>query len=442
MVSVIYKTLFKVQILHEYYLTKTDETTVFDNLNNKESFLTDNFDKNIPSVSDDLLYELPQVIQNLFSNFHLRLLPDYTGFSVLTEVRENFLADGTIGYKPLVQLPATANLIVQLSLKNNLLDVVTDSRINKTIPGAYYFTNEDLITARKFPTLSSGIPLFDLSYTYEQGELYIDDNGKIFQFDLDEPVSGFGYANTRDQLLVPLQFTYSFAKADNVTHAIFELKNKKGEIVRSYEFDNELPLQKITINFRNNQSPKLDSSIDTIISLPQSTVAAENIYMLNVTVNNSKTLMHTLIFWDDDTSMNRCWAVINIKPGVTNTDFCLYNADGTIKYSKLPDGSVTAIPVFEVRLKSRIVYWRYINNRLGKLKGDSGDPFLEQEGNNLVSKKPKPSAYLPTLYKDDNDNNLHYFPNPDSNGRIIVDGKKFYTDILVPESKMFPVDSS
>ena len=442
MASVIYKTLFKVQILHEYYLTNSDETTVFDNLNNKDSFLTENFGRNIPSVSDDLLYELPQVIQDMFSNFHLRLVPDYAGFSVFTEVRENFLADGAIAYKPLVQVPAAGNLIVQLSLKNNLLNIVTDSRINKTIPGAYYFTNEDIITARKFPALSANIPLFDPSYIYEQGELYVDDQGKIFQFDLDEPVSGFGYANTRDQLLVPLQFTYSFDKADNVTQAIFELKNNKGKIVRTYNFENELPLQKVTINFRNNQSPKLDSSIDAITTLPQSIVSAENIYTLNVTVNNTKTMMHKLIFWEDDSLLNKCWAVINIKPAVTNADFCLFNPDGTIKYSKLPDGSATPAPVFEVRLKSRILYWRYINNKFAKLKGGTGDPFLEQEGNNLVSKKPRPSSYLPLLYKDDSDNSLHYLPNPESNDRIIVDGEKFYANIFVPESKMFPLDST
>src|SRR6185312_13749754 len=180
--SVIYKTLFKGQILHEYYLTNSDETTVFDKLNNKDIFLRDNFGKNIPCVSNDLQYRLPKVIQDLFNNYHLRLLPDYVGFSILTEVKETILADGTIAYKPLVQLPANANLLVQLSFKNNLLATVTNKRIKKNIPAIYYFTNEDIPSVKTFPVLSAGIPAFDSSYTYEQGELYTDSSGNICLF--------------------------------------------------------------------------------------------------------------------------------------------------------------------------------------------------------------------------------------------------------------------
>jgi hypothetical protein len=451
MAGIIYKTLFEIQLLHEYYLTNSDGTTIFDSTINKTDFLLDRFSKDLASVNDSVLYEVPASMESFFKNYYLHLVPKYSGFAVLARVNEQKLPDGTTAYKPFVTLPPDANIPVQLSLKNNLLNAVTNTRINKAVPFAYYFTNEDVITDKTFPFLTADIPLFDPAYIYEQGELYVNDQNNVCIFYLNGdapdflPVEGNSYANTSDQLIVPLQFTYGFDPIDNVTHAKFELNDHSGKTVRTYEFKNDLPLKNVTINFSNDQSPKPDSTKEKIITLPQSVVSAENIYTLNVTVNELKTLIHKVIFFEGDNSLTQCWAIINIKPAVDNPDFSLYDADGLIKYRKQLTGETETIlpaPVFEVRVKSRINYWRYINDKSGKLKTDSSDPFLEREGNNnLVSKTPRPASYLLTLYKDDNDNTL-YLPNPVSDERITIEGRKLYADILVPESKMFPLDTS
>lgn len=454
MASVIYKTLFKVQILHEYYLTNSDETTVFDNLNNKDSFLTDNFGKNIPSVSDDLLYQLPQVIQDLFSNCHLRLLPDYAGFSVLTEVGENVLADGTIVYKPLVQIPSTANLIVQLSLKNNLLATVTNKRINKNIPAVYYFTNEDIPSAKTFPVLSAYVLVFDSSYTYEQGELYTDTSGKLCLFYINGSskdflsVTGDGYANTSDEILVPLEFIYRFNATDNVTKANFELTDHTGKTVRSYAFTSDLPIKRQLINFSYNQNPAIaNPPDDPIASLPLSGVSAETVYNLSVTINDATNIVRKLIFYDGNDILTGCWGFVNIKPQVTNTEYNLYDASGLILSRKKPDGTMTPSPVFEVRVKSRPTFWRYINNRNAVLKVDTVSSFLQRDGtNNLASKLPRNASAMPRMFTvKDNTGKIteeEFLPNPEVDGQISIEGQKFYTDIVVPQSSLFPVDTS
>ncbi len=456
MASIIYKTLFKVQILHEYYLTNSDETTIFDNLNNKESFLSNNFTRNLPSVSNDLSYEIPQAIQEMFSNSHLRLITDYMGFSILTEVKQNVLDDGTIVYKPLVQLSPTTNIIVQLTGKNNLVANVTNKRINKNIPAIYYFTNEDIPSAKSFPVLSADIPVYDSTYTYEQGELYTDSSGQISLFYLNGsnpgflPVAGNGYANINDEILVPLQFTYRFNASDSVTKVVFELKDYTGKTVRNYTFASTIPIKNQFINFSYDQNPaKVDPPVDPIACLPLSDVSAKNIYDLFVTLNNNNNpILQKLIFFDGDANpLSGCWGIVNIKPQVANSEFNLYDADGLILNRRKTDGTEIPAPVFELRIKSRYCFWRYINDRNAVLKVDAGSPFLQRDGtNNLASKLPRNASALPRMFTiKDNTGKIteeEFLPNPEEESQVIIEGQKFYKDILVPQSSMFPVDTS
>ncbi len=153
MPGTVYKTLFGVQLLHEYYLTDIDETTVFQDMAKKEIFLESMFDKDVPSVSSSILYQIPLALTALLKDYQLRLIPTYAGFSILTQVIEKTLDDGTIVYDPVVRLSADTSLPVLLSLKDNLLKAVTNTRINKNIPAVYFFTNQDLDTKKTFPVL-------------------------------------------------------------------------------------------------------------------------------------------------------------------------------------------------------------------------------------------------------------------------------------------------
>ena len=448
MANIIYKTLFSVQLLHEYYVINNDGSSLFDGNINTADFLLDIFNKDVTSISNSFLYEVPDAFKSIFKNYYLHIVPNYTGFSVMSRVLQEKLPDGTITYKPFIKLPDNLNIPVQLSLRNNLINAVTDMRINRAIPAAYYFTNEDILTARTFPALSAAIPPFDPAYTYEQGELYINDQTKVCLFYMAGnapsflPVKGNSYANTRDELVVPLQFTYRFNEEDTVSSSHFQLNDHTGKPIRNYVFASSNPVKNVTINFRFNQVTNPDVPLDPVLTLPGASVTEENIYTLIVTVNDIKVYTHQLIFFEAAGAAAPCWAIVSIRPKVANTAYDIYDANGFIKFRKHADGSEESAPVFEIRIKSRSTFWRYINDKNGKLKIDNNDPFLERAGNNLVTKIPKPASYLTTAFKNINDQTLHYLPNPESNERIMIDGGKVYTDVRVPESKMFPLEDT
>ncbi len=453
MSRVIYKTLFEVQLLHEYYVTNVDGINIFNDINNKEAFLQNRFNKSLSSISNDVVYQLPNPVDEMFRNHYLKLVPAYSGFSILARVYEVVLADGTILYEPYVKLPSNANLLTLVSLKNHQLAAVTNKRINQPIPAAYYFTNLDIISTQAFPVLAAGVPDFDESYHYQQGELYVDENNNTVLYFLDGnnpvflPVKVDGYASSSDELVVPLQFIYKFNAGDKVTKANFELTDSKGNIVRSYLFENNQPLQKQAVNFTHIKSTQINPGETTVLSLPLSPFNASVVYSLKVTINDAKILLHKIIFFDNKQDLQSCLAIVNINPVAENPQFSLYAEDGFIKHRKLPDGAVTPAPVFEVRIKSRVSFWRYINEKHAKLKADTYPDFLQRSGsNNLVSKVPRPFTALAGTYvlRDENGKIISekYLPNPQSDERLTIEEQKIYADIQVATSAMFPLDTS
>lgn len=437
MVKTIYKTLFEVKFLHEFYLTDKEGTTVFDLVNQTDriGFLFNRFEEGLSSIDNDILFEIPDFLEVDFQRYHLHLLNTYSGFEILSEVKEKVMPDGSTRYESLTKLPDAYNLFVLISKKTNTLNFVSNSRIKNAIPFRYYFSNEDLATSKTFPFLSNDISAFDLTNIYEQGELASFGSNDIRQFyrsnntDKWNPVSGTGYANENDRLVVPWEFNYSFDVAENITDAKFELRDTNGNVIRTYEFKDANPLQNISLNFRNDK-----------VSLPPLiAILTGTIYSLNVTVNNTRTILNKVIFFESD-SVNDYWGVVSIKPKVTNAAFNLYASDGTIVLSKSSAGQVSAAPVFEIRVKSRLTYWRYINDKKGNLKlSPETTDLLDSVGNNLVSKTPKTASYLTTFFKNDLDNKFYYLPNPVTYDMISSEDRQFYTDIPIPESKMFPV---
>ncbi|MDH7460645.1 hypothetical protein QEG73_05125 [Chitinophagaceae bacterium 26-R-25] len=443
MADINYKKLFTVQLLHEYYLTDKNNTSLFDSNLSNDDYLLEMFGLDVPSVSKNFVYEVPDMMPNIFQNYQLRIVPEYAGFSVMARVTQTTLPDQTKAYKPFVKLPDDLNIIIQLTATNQLINAVTNRRINKAIPTAYYFTNEDLDTAKVFPELTGMVPDHDESYSYEQGELFMDSGSiKLFYFNgttaASLPVNGSSYASSTDEIIAPLQFVYKFDDSDIVTSAVFTLNDHAGVTVRTFKIANNQPFRNVQLNFTHDQSTKNGVPEASIQVLPGSANTQENAYTLNVVVNNDKSYSHKLMFYEYRTSVP--WALISIKPVVANEEFCLYDTDGFIRYRKNPDGSVVSAPVYEVRVKSRNTFWRYINDENKKL-----DPrgtqlaidFLQAEGNNLITKKPRDISFLATSFGADK-----YLPNPENDGRIKIENGKFYSDIAVSRSTTFPLDTS
>src|SRR5580700_5123152 len=170
--KLLYKILFEVKILHEYFLTNPDQTSVFQAAKQADrlTWLSNRYAKDQPVLSEDVQFQLPSGMARLFKNQKLILLKSWAGFQVAIQVNE-VQSGGTVAYAPAVPLPADCNILILVQQQVGQFGRLTNSRMQRPIPSLYYFSNEKLTSAKTAPVLSTAISAQSSSYTYEQGEL-------------------------------------------------------------------------------------------------------------------------------------------------------------------------------------------------------------------------------------------------------------------------------
>lgn len=446
--AVLYKILFEIKVLHEFYLTLPNGQTVFglpaqtDRIN----FLFDRFARGDRDFNNEIHFDLPEQVRKTFSNYRLKLLPSYAGCKVGMEVQKETLPDDTVVYRPKILLPDDLNISILLVRESNAWDGYTGTILQRVTNAVYYFSNENVSGAKTFPVLSNGIPAFDAAHLYEQGETASFGINDIRAFYTDKdgnaqwlPVVGTGFVNESDRVLLPLRFFYSFNPLDTVTEALVTLKDSNGDpVVLSrdeyggektvFEFKSDISLKKIMLDFsRGDVRSLLNSAADDALY-----------YTLEVTDSNGVTAIHRFVFLNDaNADLRGSWGLINIRPKVTNPAFNLLDNGGFLLTRIMPDSSKVAPPVFEIRIRSRLSFWRYINDEKKKLKNEHPE-FLFSQNNNLVSLLPQPLSYTAFLLKK-SDNTPYYLPNPLPFEITKAENGKQYTDIVVSESALFPL---
>ncbi|WP_440133005.1 hypothetical protein [Chitinophaga sancti] len=420
----IYKILFEVKVLHEYYLTNPKGDTVFDldNQADRLIFLNDRLDKDAASVNNDISFDLTPELLQLFKDHHLRLLPSYSGCKVGIEVNASFLPDGTRVYTPKIPLPADLPITLFIRVKNPVFHTITNSRIVTPVPATYYFSNDSVLSALNFPSLSSRIADFTAGYTYEQGELatiapnsvkayYSDNNADKWL-----PLHGNDYVNEGDRCLLPLRFNFTFPAGTNVSQATFTLKDGAGTVLNTFVAQNTGGLQKVALNY---------SALSLVNYIK---------YSLEVTGDNGYSWIRPVIF----TNTNG-WATLQFKPRVTNAAFNLLDDQGYLITRKPPVGNINDPPVFELRIPSRLTYWRYVHaNRLPFDQNNYPNELLNYQNGLLISKSPRNSTIQSTYFQKA-DNSFFFLPNPEDYTLLRNENKQLFTEIMLPPSKLFPV---
>ena len=436
----LYKTLFEVKLLHEYYLTNTDGNTIF-SINSQQDrlqFLNEKYNSERPSVNDNLKFVFPEELKQTYKNYNLKLLSTYSGFKVAIRVNQKTLPDGSLVYEPFVRLPEKFGINVLFLKNDNAIDAFTNRRINTPLPLSNFFSNDTIISQPKFPCLTSPIsPILD-GYDYEQGELASFGAGGIAGYYLDElgrqwnSFVGTNFANENDRLLLPLQFYYSFPAGTNVTNAAFILKNNAGETIKSFEWKSIQKIDKRLIHL---------SDIKDIITAPLPATLKDFVFQLVVNGNDGYSNSHYILFNENFYNSNP-WATVCIQSKTSNTDFDLFTQEGYLKKMANAVGLWTDDLVFEVPVKSRFVYWRYINNQGKKLVIDSTTDipkYLFEHENKLLSRRPKAITQSFFLLKEEGGTAEKYFPNPIPGNLKKDDKNRFFYDVMVPESDNFPV---
>ena len=445
----LYNILFEVKVLHEYYLTDPDNTSVFQDARQTDrlKWLDRRYKSEQPAASDDLSFELPSWMTAPFRNQDLRLLDSLSGFQVAVRVNETVQA-GTTVYSPAVALDGNFNLIILMKQQTGQFATLTNSRMRHPVAALYYFSNADLGAAKTAPVLSRRISANLPGYAYEQGELSLSGtnvqlcyyNGTTQAF---ETVPGNGFVNENDRLIVGREFEFNFEESDNVTQAQFVLKDPGGNSVRTTSITGADPLGSVSINFDDAGNPALTP----LVTLPKAGATDAILYSLEVTGNGGYTKTVPLIFYDVASDLQYAWGVIQLQARVANGSMSLLDANGNIYTPVLaaPDQTDSPFPVFEIRCKSRYTFWRYFSEDTTKILNPPTGTianFVAGTTGVLTTLFPIPDTYLPWFFSQNPAATppvFTYLPNPLPEALIEVDGSQLFSDIPVPPSGIFPV---
>lgn len=444
--SIIYKILFEVKLLHEFYLTESKGETIFDLPAQKDrvAFLRDKFNAERESINSDVDFAVPPESAAVFANYHLRLLTTYSGFKVAAEVNALKQPDGSIFYAPKIPLPDDLNIPVLMIKKSVFWDSFSNKTVQPPTDAGYYFSNENITGSKAFPLLAAEVNMFDAGAAYEQGqpvkfgandyrEFYRDDAGNVQWISL----SAAGFANDNDRLLLSSTFYYSFPPAANVSVADIKITDANGNVVTNeygssiseFHFADPAGLRKVRV--------AIDPARLSV--LPAAADHKKALYTMTVNGDNGYSRTQKVFFISDQLRAAGAIGIVSIKPKVPDSALNITDGTGRLLTVKQPDGTVSPMPpVFEIRFSSRRSFWRYINNRKKDLKTGLHPDFLIPKNGALISMVPRPLTYMPTLFRKP-DSTLYYLPAPGPYAGIKIENDKIYSDISVSESDLFPL---
>ena len=448
--KLLYQILFEVKVLHEYYLTDPNNTSVFQDAQQTDrlAWLDKRYKSDQPAGSDDLTFGLPPVMMAPFANQNLRLLDSLSGFQVAVRVNETVLPGGSVVYTPAIALDGNFNLIILMQQASGQFESLTNSRLRRPVSALYYFSNADLGAAKMAPVLSRPISADVPGFEYENGDLSLSGtnvklwyyNGAALDFEI---VPGDGFANENDRLIVGREFDYTFQPADNVTQAQFVLRDPGGNPVRTLSISGTEALGTVTLNFDDAGNPALIP----LVTLPQALATDPILYSLEVSGSGGYSNTVDLIFYESYSDLESAWGVIQLQVRVSNSAMSLLDVNGNLYTPVLaaPDKTGSPFPVFEIRCKSRYTFWRYFSEDTTKILNPPTGTIAEFVAGTtgvLTSLYPIPGTYLPFFFSQNPGATppvFTYLPNPEPDTLVQVDDNQLFSNIPVPESGIFPV---
>jgi hypothetical protein len=349
-----YSRLFEVRILHGFYLDMGDENNFFqlDENDPAELKFRDTVLKRYNLTPGDLIIEPTPSCRKILRNQRMifRMLP--TGFIVGVEAKQEILANGTIAFRPVVEIDPNTRFQFEIKAPNKYWTSFSSIRLRPNVPARFYFSNQHDTGQLNPPSLSltagERSPRF-----YEMGEIARDaaDNqlyeaiagvpsaAQFLSADHWQAIDDFRYVTYRDQMLLPSRFAYRFTPdaGQNITQASFTLSTPTDPDVATITTSGPGPFTEYFLDFK---------ALDV----------QPGRYTLEATGSGGYADTKTVLI-DDDLFQTDLLALVSIghETGLPD-DLKLLEDDGTLRRV----GTVTSYPVFELRFKPRITYWRYI----------------------------------------------------------------------------------
>jgi hypothetical protein len=422
MSTILYKRLFEVRILHDYFLSKADLTSYYTlSENDKDEFLKSRISREQYNTGNYLEVVPSASTQTIFDNYRLRIATTPSGFIVGVKVKPQLNDIGEEKYLPTIALNGDLRLGFHLRIKDTGFNTYTNLKIRQPASARYYFSNTNADNVKDFPSLSLPTADFQSGKTYEPGELAFV--GGNLQEALEETTSsdasawrqvdGNGYANEQDRTLLPKLFPYTLSEETGV--AEFTLKKQDSTVVKKVTFNTSGAIQTLYLDFRQ-------SDIE------------DGHYLLEISTDSfTETVPVDL---SDELYRRTDAGAMVIKTDVTDTDFRVLNNDGTLITKINADDTSVPHPLFEIRFKRRGTYWRYRSDTGGNLKATADtQPFLNEVGSDLITKDLRPLTYYPTFFANPPQPEV-YLPNPKRDS-VKKEEKNFFSDMYVSPIKGF-----
>ncbi len=428
--SIIFKRLFEVQIVHDYYLTTANGRSFFDrNETEKRTEISKRLVNRIYDVREQFDIDFTGDTQKQFSRNKLVWAKTALGFIVGTEVIVQNQLGETV-YKPRNELSNELNLTFSIRPKIPFFKGITNMTLRPSIPSNFYFTNKDNIefnetTAPPYKSipLSKNVAPHQNGKKYEMGEL-IDFGGTIKEAIIHtdgsnpadwETIVDRRFVNNSDRVLVPNQFVYRVKREQNVTQIDFVLVDQSNAEIKTINVTSVEALENVSVDFKKDNGSN-DIPIGFYTLKIKQNAGAEVSYPIYI---------NTEIYDKND------FGVIDIRFDELNSPYSLLDANGFLKTKITPLNQKILHPVFEIRFKNRRTYWRY--NKEGDFSLDEINgtaTHLQHSAEKLVSLKPKGLTLALVPFQDGGSQLIPYPRTPS----IKLEEEKIFSEIYINPS--------
>lgn len=428
-----FKKLFEVRLLHDYYLTLSDGTSYYSLLNqqDQEDLLNKRLSYRQYHLMDDLNIEPTEACLETLKNHRLKFLPTGLGFVVVAAVKVRTSNNGDEVYQPIMQLKEDFNLGFRIVVKNPLLKNFTALSFNRSFPFQYYFNNKNEGNDKQFPALSLPVSAFENGQTYQMGDIALIGNTQkqaLLNTQSNntnewQDLEGQGLVHQGDRLLLPKRFTYQFDN-ESVLSAEFTLQSLAGTVIKKITSppNNTRAFTQMSLDF-NRQGMVPPAATGQAIP--------DGWYRLSISTNNG-TSINQLVLLHDELYRGKSLGAIKISNEVTDADFRISQADGTLRTKILANGQIVHHPIFEIRWRSRATYWRYKKATDFDLVDVAlTAPFLDVENRDLVTKTPV-SLSSQLIHFQNNANPIPLkLPNPSASAIQPEANGKIYSNVYI-----------
>ncbi|MFK7924455.1 MAG: hypothetical protein AB8H47_21030, partial [Bacteroidia bacterium] len=402
------------------------------------------------NIHNELLIEPSLSTKALLAQQNLEILSTPLGFFLAIQVSERAGDAGLMQYSPYLPLQGTEDLIFSMRPQRlSNFKSFTQQRLDRRLPAIYYFSNlseNDLLPPADKTAPSLSLPVMaedDLPAAgVLMGELALR-NGKTQEAIVNKPlndtdwqdIDGGGLVHERDRRLLPEVFFYRFFASDQVNQIKHVLTNKTGDIISESYTSQAKGFSQVRLDLR----PRTEEGEILMLNPGH--------YVLEITTWQDNTEQWTSkreVIINNDWYDARAWGILHLQPSSGNDSFDLLRPDNLLVTEKVNGKTSTPHPKFELRLRSRLSWWRYqkpsgfTNKEINKT-----DKFLEvvpsENGEEILTLVSKQPHRLSVLWRQISFPRVIGFglakvplPGPEN---LVPEPEKMYADMYVSEIK-------